>query len=340
MRKKNIKIATFNLFNLVKPETHYYGNRKYSKSEYDKKIEWIAYQLKQINADIIAFQEIFHIEPLKEAIEKSGIYKDYELSFAKVNGELPRVGLLSRFPIVKEEVIEKYPEESIIEIPNEADKTTYKLPFKEFSRPVLRADIKVHNNLVISFYVVHLKSKRPELLESEDRDNPIHAAKGITRSLFIRAAEATALRTVLMETLLKKDNPVVVMGDVNDSGLSVSTQIISGVPPHRNLPIEIKKDLWDVLLYHVKDIQARRSYQDIYYTYIHNGHYENLDQIMVSQELVSENPNHVGKIGYISLLNDHLIDQTFTNDKAKPWHSDHGIVAVTIELLLDKIEKQ
>ena len=334
-----IKVATFNLFNMVLPETNYYGNRRYSRKDYEKKIDWIAYKLNEINADIVAFQEIFHLEALQEAVDRSGIYKNSKLIGANPNGQLPRVGILSRFPIVKQQIFEDFPEDSLIEIENEEDAAIYKMPFAKFSRPVLRADVMAYDNFVISNYVVHLKSKRPDLYEKEDRDNPIHVAKASARSLFIRASEATAVRSLLMETLYKKENPVIVYGDVNDTGLSVTTQIISGVPPHRRYPIDVKKKLWDILLYHVKDIQARKSYQDVYYTYIHNGHCDNLDQIMVSQELVSENPRHLGKVGYVSVYNDHLIDSTISNEKEKPWKSDHGLVSATIELLLDKIEK-
>lgn len=338
MRKKVIKIATFNLFNMVLPEIEYYGNRKYSIVEFEKKVDWIAYKLNEINADIVAFQEIFHKEAIQKAIDKSGIYRNAEFIVANPCGTLPRVGLLSRFPINKHFIYEDYPQDSIIEILDEENGNIFNLPFKKFSRPVLRADISIFPNLTFSCYVVHLKSKRPILLENEDKDNPVHSAKAATRSLIVRAAEATAIRSILMETLHNKDKPVIVFGDLNDSGLSVTTQLLTGQPPHRKFPQDVKRKLWDVLLYQVKDIQARRSYNDVYYTYIHNGHYESLDHIMVSQEIVTEYPNHVAKIGYVSLYNDHLIDNTLTDEKEKPWKSDHGIVAATIEILLDKIE--
>jgi hypothetical protein len=119
--------------------------------------------------------------------------------------------------------------------------------------------------------------------------------------------------------------------------------LVSGEPPMRRLPHEVKRKLWDVILYHVKDIQARNSYQDFYYTHVHNGHHESLDHIMVSEELVEENPNSVGKIGYVKVFNDHLIDDTLTNEKIKKWKSDHGLVVTSIELdnyRIEKIKKQ
>jgi hypothetical protein len=106
----------------------------------------------------------------------------------------------------------------------------------------------------------------------------------------------------------------------------------SSEPPWRQLPSERKKALWDVLLYHVRDIQARMSYRDYYYTHIHNGHYEGLDHIMMSQEFVAQNPASIGRVSYVSLLNDHLVDATLSREGIPNWKSDHGQVVATIEL--------
>jgi endonuclease/exonuclease/phosphatase family metal-dependent hydrolase len=339
-RKKVIKVANFNLLNLVLPEKVYYDNQRYSVQDYEKKIEWISYMLQELNADIVAFEEVFHKEALEEAVAKSGIYSGAQIIVANETGDLPRVAILSRFPIKEYRIFEDFPQESIIDVEEEEGiGTRVQLPFKKFSRPVLKASIEVHNGFTINCYVVHLKSKRPLLFAEEQRENPVHLAKAIARSMFLRASESAALRTIMMEALHKKDIPVIAFGDLNDSSLSVTTQIISGEIPHKNLPHDIKIGLWDVLLHNIKDIQARKSYHDFYYTYIHNGHYESLDYILVSEELVGENPRNLGRVGYVKLYNDHLIDRTLTNEKTKRWKTDHGIVLTSIDLYLDKIER-
>lgn len=340
MKKKTIKVATFNLLNLVLPEKKYYGRKQYSQKDYDKKVDWIANKLIEIDADVVGFQEVFHAQALQDVIDKTGIYKNANVVVANPNGHEPRVAIVSRLPISKFNIYDEFDAEAIIDVEETRESERILMPYKKFSRPVLRADIQVHGNYNISFYVVHLKSKRPLILQDEERENPVHLAKGQARSLIIRASESVALRSLLSETLLNTDKPVVLMGDVNDTGQSVTTNMISGESPFRRLPIDVKKTIWDTLLYHVKDLQARRSYHDFYYTHIHNGHYDSLDHIMVSQELVSENPNHIGRIGYVSLYNDHIYDPTLSNERPKNWKSDHGQVAVTIELNLEKIEKK
>jgi predicted extracellular nuclease len=340
MRGKTIKVATFNVENLILPGVSFYDNKKYSQTEYDRKIDWIANQLKLLNADVVGFQEIFQAEALQAAVDKSGIYKGAKVMVAGQTGDLPRNAIISRFPIVDFKIFEDFPEDSLIDVETHDSKQKIILPYNKFSRPVLKADIKVHEDFSISFFVIHLKSKRPIFIENESRDNPVHSAKGQTRSLIIRAAESTAVRSILSQTMKGNENPVILTGDVNDNGISVTTNIVSGEPPFRKFPQEVKQNIWDVLLYHVKDLQARKSYQDFYYTHVHNGHYESLDHIMVSQELVSENPKSIGRVGYVSLLNDHLFDSTLSNEKPKSWQSDHGQVVVTIELNIDRMEQK
>jgi hypothetical protein len=105
-----------------------------------------------------------------------------------------------------------------------------------------------------------------------------------------------------------------------------------GSPPWRNLRAEDKRTIWDVLLYNAKDIQARQSYRDVYYTHLHNGHHDSLDHILVSQEFVRQNPRRLGYVEYVKVFNDHLIDQTLSHDKIPKWQSDHGQVVITIQM--------
>jgi len=332
MKEREFKVGTFNLCNLVLPNVKYYGDSQYSNDEYKKKINWTAHQLSQMNADIVGFQEVFHREALVEAVELTGMYRNAKVITANCTGDKPTVALLTRYPVVEEEIIENFPPESILDVMKDETSEKIILPFNKFSRPVLHVKLQIREDIQMSVYVVHLKSKRPLVSPNTDRNDPIETAKGKARSLILRAAETTALRTLLLKNLQGKEYPVVVMGDVNDTGLAVTSRIVSGEPPHRRFPQDVKNKIWDTLLYHTQDIQARQSFNDYYYTHIHNGHYEGLDHIMVSQELVRENPRSIGKVVYVSLLNDHLIDQTLSNDKSERWQSDHGQVIATIEL--------
>lgn len=323
--KQQIRIASFNLYNLVLPEVNYYGRRRYSQQEFNQKKAWINYQLDNMNGDIVGFQEIFHEEAIQQVVEENPNYRGARLIVAHTDGSGPAVGILSRFPITDYEVYTTFPEK--IEVDGMV------VPFERFSRPVVRARIAINDHQHINAFVAHLKSKRPMIPDDvEDRFDPLETAKGEARSLLLRAAESCALRSILLEFLQDREDPIVLFGDLNDAGHSVTTQIISGQQPFRHLPFEVKKKQWDTLLYHVKDIQARQSYRDVYYTHIHNGHYNSIDHIMVSEELVKDNPKHIGRVGLVQVFNDHLIDQTLSTDRVESWKSDHAQVMATIEL--------
>lgn len=326
MRNSSFRVGTFNLCNLALPNVFFYPHDRYSPEVYAQKKLWTAQQLMRMRADLVGFQEVFHAEALEEAIAASQLYDKAQLIVGKRSGDSPAVALVSRFPVLDYRVIEKFPAGARLDVQGA------KLPLNRFSRPVLAVRVALSRSLECTVFVVHLKSKRPIMPDNVDRHDPIEKAKGQARSLILRAAEATALRLTLMELLRHRDYPVIVMGDVNDGGLAVTTQIVAGEPPHRQLEPEFKRQLWDVLLYNVKDIQARRSYSDFYYTHIHNGHYESLDHVLISQEFASENPRRIGRVSYVSVFNDHLIDATLTNDPIEPWQSDHGQVVATIEL--------
>ncbi len=333
------KIGTFNVQNLSSPNIELYNSFQYSQEEYEKKIQWASNQLIAINADIVGFQEIFDQKALMEMIRMSNIYQKSSLCCATNSPNRPFVACLSRFPIEDYEIIEKFPDEAILKFEEES-KNSQMFLFNKFSRPVLRVKICIpksftmlSEDIFVQVYVVHLKSKRPIFTsDCKDMNEPVEIAKATARSLIIRSAESVALRSILMKSLRNTDNPVVVLGDINDSERAITSQIVTGLPPEKRAPFLVKKQKWDTLLYHVKDIQARLSYQDFYYTHIFNGHYEALDHIMVSQEFVMENHSSLGRVVYVHLFNDHLIDSTLSPTSTEKWKSDHGQVVATIEL--------
>ncbi|NJN77636.1 MAG: endonuclease/exonuclease/phosphatase family protein [Saprospiraceae bacterium] len=319
---KTLKVGTFNAFNLVNPNEKYYGNRAYSESDFNKKIAWQGQQLDKMKADIVGFQEVFHGQALRKMVNSSEHLKDCYIVAANPNGQSPSVALASKYPILETEIFDDLPE---------LDIDGNMIPITKFSKPVLKAVIELEPGKQITVFVAHLKSKRPSFGEKVDRNDPVEQARGAVRSLVRRSVEACGLREILVNHSEYNQQPVIIMGDLNDASLAVSTRVISGEPPMRYLKFEDKKKAWDVLFYHAKDIQARKSFHDFYYTHIHNGHYEALDHIMVSQELVAENPNAIGQVRNVAIFNDHLIDETLSGDSIPHWQSDHGQVVAHIE---------
>lgn len=328
---RSLRVGTFNLFNLILPGVTYYGNKRLSRPNYEKKIQWIGGMLKAMNADVVGFQEAFKTEALQAALAISGLYTGaqvvhQERTDPRDGSPLPGCALISRLPVLRSAFIEQFPERAVV---NYGAQT---VPINTFSRPVVyaRLQLGVHE---LHMLVVHLKSKRPTIEPGEDDKDPLVEALGKTRSLIRRAAEAVALRVMLLDLMKETQAPVILMGDVNDAVTAVTNDIIAGSLPWRFMKREQKEKIWDILLYNVKDIQSKRSYADVYYTHIYNGHYDALDHIFVSEELVEENRDgRIGMVQNVRVFNDHLLDDSLAEDAIPVWQGDHGLVLAEIAL--------
>jgi endonuclease/exonuclease/phosphatase family metal-dependent hydrolase len=313
------------LFDLALPNQTLRENKRYSKDEYEKKIAWTARQLAAMDAGIVGLQEVFHKAALHEAVKKSRIYYKCPIFVSRENGNSPAVGLVSRYPVDWHESIANFPPESLIMFDNDC------VPISQFRCPLLKAKIMLPNKKPIIVFVVHLKSKRP-LVEQSAKHDAKALALGKAKSIIVRAAEAAALRCILIDELKNNQMPVVVLGDLNDTGQSVTTNIITDSPPSKKLAVEKRRSIWDQFLYTAADLQLKRSHRDVYYTHLHDGHHESLDHILLSEEFSPTNPKRIGFFEYMRVFNDHLIDQKLANEEIPIWQSDHGQVIVSIEL--------
>ncbi|SFN03903.1 endonuclease/exonuclease/phosphatase family protein [Nitrosomonas communis] len=335
-----ISIATFNVENLITAGKPIYDETKpyYSQNQYQYKIDWIKSQLEKMNADIIGFQEIFEEQALRECLIKTKM-ANWHLFVANPTGKTPVNAILSKFPINNTEVIEDVPfifdffDEKEMTAP--LDSETINIPLKKFSRSVLKAEIKVNEAVSVLVIVLHLKSKRPILADGIDRNTATYPelAKGSVRSLIRRGIESCGIRQILSDEIDKDETkPIFILGDLNDNDTAVTNQAIIGDEPFRNLPPQVKIKKWKHVFQNCKDVQVRKSIENFHYTYIHNGQYESLDNIFVSNHFAELNSKKIGRIIDVRLYNDHIIDNKTSMDE-KPIHvSDHGQVVANINL--------
>ena len=64
-------IASFNVKNLIGAEQEYYRFQKYTPEEYAWKVDWLAEQVQTMDADIVAFQEVFEESALQHVIDQA-----------------------------------------------------------------------------------------------------------------------------------------------------------------------------------------------------------------------------------------------------------------------------
>jgi predicted extracellular nuclease len=148
---------------------------------------------------------------------------------------------------------------------------------------------------------------------------------GAAVSTIRRTAEAAALRMILTEEMKGNENPVVVLGDLNDSQLSNTLNILTGQPNY--LLSGLDKGGSDTALYTTGTLQEYRSLRDVYYTHIYKKIKETLDHILVSQEFYDNSRKRLWAFKGMELFNDHLNADNHKEDGS----SDHGIVRATFE---------
>lgn len=335
------RIASFNVENLLGPDIRFYDRLIYTRDETEAKFNWTASVLNRAKADIVGIQEVWFEDTLKEVARRSFEYaKGVNVAAPKatiadnMNGKLakrPRLGILSRFPIKSVEVFPDFPKTVDLTIPLRVDNGSI-LPvtigINQFQRAPLRALIDI-GGMELVVYVAHLKSKGPMIAPGENGDDPIVGALGQARATIVRAAEAAALRHLIIADMRDNQRPTILLGDLNDTPDAASTQTVRGPAPHPGMPYEEKRTLWDVILYSTYRIAADRS--STIHTHIHDGERDILDHILVSEEFFSRNRGRIGTVLRHDVINDHLRDDE--RSLRAPGASDHGVPVAEIELL-------
>jgi predicted extracellular nuclease len=329
----NVKVATFNVMNLARPGERFYDDQDpYSEAEYDEKADWTAGQLRLMEADLVGFQEVFHEEALRDVCGRSGSFDGATVVAPGAGGSSgPRLGLATQLSLAE-------PVSTVTDFPAGVDAAVdgLALPVGRFSRPVLRARVVLDpdNGTTLTVFVVHLKSKRPIRDPQTPEHDPREEALGKARALIRRAAEAAALRFLVLDEVVDNARPVIVLGDLNDAARAVSTDIVLGDAPSRSWPkaASDRKAYWDRLLYSTYEINARQVGRDVSYTHIFNGRYENLDHILVSQEFYDRNPQRIADVSNVRYFNDHLVDSQLSDDRHSRVVSDHGQLVAEISL--------
>jgi endonuclease/exonuclease/phosphatase family metal-dependent hydrolase len=326
-----VTIATFNLLNLADVGFQFYPNADpYTAQEYAAKIAWTAAQLDALRADVVLCQEVFSLKALQDCVAASSWMRGATVhaphtDVVNERGEkLPRLAIISRLPVKEWASHVDLPAMAQIALP---DGTKH----AKFSRPVLEAVVDVHGQL-LRLFTVHLKSKRPDWVEGANEDDPHEYTKAQLQSLLKRAAEAAGVRELLLGRLWHTGEPVVIMGDFNDTLQSSTTQLIAATrwkARERSARDAMLYDAWDVSAHH--DLSRNGPMRrDVSYTHIHEGVAEVIDQCLVSEEFATFSRHQIGYVQRVDIFNDHLNQRLRGIPGSKAVISDHGQIAVQL----------
>ncbi|MEM0990919.1 MAG: endonuclease/exonuclease/phosphatase family protein [Pseudomonadota bacterium] len=269
----------------------------------------------------------------------------------------PGVALLSRHPIVSAEAIQDLSDNPLdIAFDGLDGDPAGSWKLTALSRPIqrVRLDVKGRQLTVING---HLKSKHGELLRADDGSRPganildyqpEARALGSLRAALRRMGEAIVMRRLVLEEL-SVGNPVIVLGDMNDSLTSVSSEILAGERPFKNYAWtrrhdarhendrysdeeneQIQRDIRQVRLESAERMFVRRAERDMLFTASFNGVYESIDLILLSPHFQEGSAWQTGQLDYLKCFNDHLTDGSFEEAPYNKLASDHGQLVATL----------
>lgn len=337
-----MRIASFNAFNLNAAGADFVGradSAPWTAQRLSKQTAFLAGRLDTAAADIVGFQEVFAESALRDVVEASNLAGAGVLSPGAVvltlpdgrqEGQGPYVGLASRYPVLVHSSIADFPEEMQLLVPTGLHGLTgavHQIAIRRFERPVLRAEIDVPGLPGFTVFIAHLKSKRPKLLNGEDPDDPVVEAVGSLRALVVRAAEAAALRALIVrarnEWVEGRRRPVVVLGDVNDDLGAVTTEMLVGRRPYPNRGDRVSR--YD---YHHRTRHLMLSAFELQpldpataYTHVFDGRGSILDMVLLSADFWGKGGEARARVLSTRIVNDHLDapSSTFVLPEPEPY---------------------
>lgn len=349
--RRDLSFATFNLLNLqaigglTYGDTPPFPDTPEGHAAYDLKVKWTAEKLRELDAEVIGFQELWSAQALLDVFKAAGLDQDYDLIARDAPGPgQPQVALAVRkgedgasqlLPGAAWQA--EFPDDFRFDGLRETDGSEEEITVtvSKFSRPILVARIQPTGTRPkppeVAVYVAHLKSKGPARLSFRNAPEVLDTWPSLTKSAVAhirRVMEAAAFRAMLDQEMKRADDslsPTVVIGDLNDDSLSVTTEMIAAEPGYRMIEKSRTGNKSDAGLYSVERLQQLRSLRHVYYTHIYKNKMESLDHILVSEEFYDHARRRLWSFREMEVINDHLSRET-KKELAEIGASDHGLV--------------
>ncbi|MCJ9430704.1 endonuclease/exonuclease/phosphatase family protein [Kordiimonas marina] len=309
----DISFASFNLYNFQEAGKKMRG-RKVPQKLYDQKVAWTSDMIGRLDADVIAFQELWNPKCLQDVFSA---FPDYKLIFIADSWYDIAVAMAVRPPwkLKAKKLHKEFPFKSLYKAKQQGgEDDEVDVRINRFSRTVIEATLEnpASDAPDVTVFAAHLKSKLPTHLTRAAKNH--QSAMGAAVSTIRRTAEAAALRCILTDKMKRTDRPVVVLGDMNDdprsNTLALLTEQPSLMPTARGA---------DVGLYSALQLQQLRSFRDVFYTHDFNRLKDTLDHILVSEQFFEPSTDALWRHTETKVWNDYL------EDDAK-YTSDHGII--------------
>jgi endonuclease/exonuclease/phosphatase family metal-dependent hydrolase len=265
-------VMTWNVENLF-PPGHAPGPE--TDAIFKRKLRNLAATIGNIAPDVVAVQEIG--DPDSFAALQKQLDERYPHAHVSTHPDRRgiRVGFLSRLPLGAVDEIFDVPADALRTVPDAQGD-----PITALARGALKVDVEPKSGLPITLITAHLKSKLityPNNRRSPRGENERARETGV--ALLRRTVEAVALRVYINQLVVNTNQPLIVLGDLNDEPDAVTTMILCG-PEDQSLAHPDKGD--DVRLYNL----APYIPLDHRFSRLFRKRRELIDHILVSHELI------------------------------------------------------
>jgi len=272
-----------------------------------------------MDCDIIAFQEVFSQDALKELCKNLGF--EY---FVCVDSPKTRDASSKTYLSTTLALASKYPITKIHELKQKDKSFT-------FSRKVIKAQIKLSSTQDILVYVAHLKSNRDNEFEylytkedslehkKEQRDKSLK--EGYSPSFTLRLKEASAIYEDVKASLVL---PIVLMCDLNDKEYSLTIDALSNKAYHskRKNSAYVLYDAYNYFTQEIKNPHPEKNEIIRSATSYYQSKGNVLDYIFISKHFNANNKNHLAVISSYEVHDAHLQK----NQNGDLLQSDHAQV--------------
>ena len=316
-------VATFNLCNLQRPGHQMFGEFSWTPMQYQRKVGWIAEQIKSQPAALIAFQEVWSEPALQDVFNTAELQDNYQLICHESGEDMNVACAVHRdWEILSAEWISAFPPE----LNWRSDDTRYEmnLDIDRFSRPVLKLRLRGADSRTLTLFNAHLKSRRPispnnDTYYGVGADHWLDIGKAL--SGMRRLAEAAALRLLVNRQLSQTTDSVIVAGDCNDRNPGSVLDALKGDARFRRSSNNRSGRRADWGLYHLLDLDKNLpdANADKYITFCGDDETLALDHLLFSWHFHTRAADSRWHLQGWEINNKHL-------GSNKPYVSDHAMV--------------
>lgn len=322
-RAMNFSVSTFNLCNLQSPGITLFGEFAWSRTQYQRKVGWLAAQCHAAPATLMAFQEVWCEPALADVFATAGLRDRYQLVCHPGNDDMHVACAVQQdWHILEHNWIQDFP----TGLDWRSDDTRYAMSahITHFSRPVLKLRVRGPSGHTLTLFNAHLKSRRPippgnEHYYGAGPDHWLDVARALAGMR--RLAEAAVLRLLVNQQLAETDDAVIMAGDCNDRYPGLVVDTLKGDTRFRQGTNNRSGRRADWGLYHLLDLNAQQPTLSAaeYITFCGEDEQVALDHLLFSWHFHPRAAGHRWHLQHWQAHHKHL-------HHYKPFMSDHAMV--------------